>query len=167
MQDPFPHEIGSYFTNEQYAELLINLPADDEYKVYPSYPRRYLYQPTKGFWKDVLEGIAAPYEKYRIQLCRDFPGYQIGPHTDGKDKERTFLFYLATEENEKAGTSLFRPIAKVSGDGHHDFSKFQLVKTVPYKPNTYLTFARSDRSFHGVFPCDIVRNVIQLSVLRS
>jgi hypothetical protein len=164
--EPFPHRTGTKFTAAQYAELLRNLPGDDEYRVYPSYPNRFIFKADKGFWKDVFNDIS-PGGNVRFQLNRDHPGYSLGPHTDGEDKELTCIFYLAEVEVPEAGTSLFVPKGKTRKDTHHGFDEFDLVKTVPYAPNTYLSFKRTDRSFHGVFPCAITRNTIQMTKYRG
>lgn len=162
---PFPHEVGTWLPDDRYREILANLPGDKHYKQYASYQNRSLFNADSGFWGEVLKELTSPYEKASAQLCRDKPGYSIGPHTDGANKLRTFLFYLTDTESD-CGTSLFVPKKAIKDDQHHGFDDFELVETIPYKPNTYLSFERTDKSFHGVLPCRIVRNVLQLSVYR-
>lgn len=83
------------------------------------------------------------------------PGYHIGPHRDPKRAMITCLFYLAREgDNEAYGTQLFR----VAGDAQADYKqtyypeeqgrKCELVKVVPFRPNTLLVFLNS-RGAHG------------------
>ena len=171
---PYRHAIGTGFFEESfYQDMLKSLPPFEEYKQYnEQYKNRYLYlgkngRPAKGIWAEVWKILENPWHGNAVvQLCRDKPGYYIGPHTDKPTKKKTFLFYLTDKEVEGAGTSVFVPEEKVSASGwtHHDFNGFREVKRAPYVPNGYFAFERSDESFHGVFPCSITRNLIQLSV---
>lgn len=174
--DPYPHTIGTgFFTPDRYAEMLANLPPDSDYEQYNAiYAKRYLYlgkgrSPTKGFWGDVWARLQKEFGRTAIiQMVRDLPGYSIGPHTDKESKNETFLFYLTDKDVLNAGTTVFIPKPGFAHRGslHHDFKDFDAVKTAPYVPNGYFGFKRSQNSYHGVFPCDIVRNVIQVSVYR-
>lgn len=174
--DPYRHAIGSgFFPDGLYSEMLRNLPKDEEYSRYnETYKNRYLYcgkggRPKKGFWAEVWRILEAPWAgKAVVQLCRDMPGYFIGPHTDKPSKKTTFLFYLTDKEIPCAGTTMFVPESVDVGDGwtHHGFDGFKAIRTAPYVPNGYFAFERSDVSYHGVFPCEVTRNVIQLSVYR-
>ena len=89
-------------------------------------------------------------------LCRDWPGYSLGPHTDSYQKVVSLIFYLP--ENTKSpelGTSLYIPRDrdfKCEGGPHYNFADFTRVKTLPYIPNTVFGFVKSTQSFHGVEP---------------
>ena len=153
---------------ENYEELISNLPKDDEYRQYGLYPNRYIYDIRNGFWgmiSDEFKDIYGP--QTRTQLCRDLPGYSIGPHTDGREKS-TILYYLAEDDSKvHLGTSIYIPKKKgfrCDGTKHHNFEDFEKVKTIPYLPNTGFGFVRCDWSFHGVEPTDSVRNILQVSI---
>ena len=89
-------------------------------------------------------------------LCRDWPGYSLGPHTDSNQKVVSLIFYLP--ENPKSpelGTSLYMPRDpdfKCEGGPHYDVAEFTRVKTIRYMPNTVFGFVKSNTSFHGVEP---------------
>lgn len=172
IQEPFPHEVGvGAFPPEMYAEMLKQLPDHSDYVQFDSYPRRYMYKTDNGFWRSVFDYLIAPWGNYKtkVQLLRDLPGYEIGPHTDTIKKLKTYIYYVTDKEVEGAGTSLYKP--RLDGftsktGAHYDFDAFELVKSVPYVPNGYFSFERTDKSFHGVRKTDIVRNVIQMAVYR-
>lgn len=87
------------------------------------------------------------------------PGYVITPHRDPKWGFVTSLAYLARNgDNEAYGTQLYR----VQGDDeapsgrpfYIDERRCELVKTVPFRPNTLLAFLNS-RGAHGAsIPAD-------------
>ncbi len=89
-------------------------------------------------------------------LMRDQTGYELGPHTDSPAKLVSLLFYLAPDDTHpELGTSLYLPRDRgffCPGGPHHPFEWFDLVETVPYRPNSMMAFAKSERSFHGVEP---------------
>jgi hypothetical protein len=156
------------FEPDHYQELLDNLPEDSDYRKYKLYPSRYINDCDRGFWAFVSRNFKTAYgEKTRVQLCRDFPGYSIGPHTDGTEKS-SILIYLAKDESQPhLGTSIYVPKRKgfmCNGKKHHKFDDFEKVKTVPYLPNTGFGFIRCGWSFHGVEQTDSVRNVLQVSI---
>ena len=153
---------------KNYQELLDNLPGNDEYVQYRHYPKRYLYPCKDSFWKSLVDEFKERHgPNTRVQLCRDFDGYSIGPHTDGSEKS-TIIYYLATDEKqEHLGTTIYIPKVngfKCDGKKHHDVSGFYKYKTVSYLPNTAFGFYRCDYSFHGVEKTDSVRNVLQVSI---
>lgn len=83
------------------------------------------------------------------RLVRDSDGYRITPHPDGSWMTFTAQVYLPPDDNESAvGTSFYRQTEKQS---------FELVHTVPFRPNTGYCFAVTDRSWHGVEPIKVVR----------
>jgi hypothetical protein len=173
--EPYSHFYQTdVFSPEFYAEMLFNLPSDFEYRQYNTkYAKRYLYDMAtpKTFWSKVDQLFRDVYgNNIRTQLCRDFGGYSIGPHTDGRKESKTILFYLPKDDSQPyLGTSVYVPKDKqftCDGTKHHDFDKFNRVNTAPYVPNTCFGFIRSDNSFHGVEPHSSTRNLIQVSVWR-
>jgi hypothetical protein len=83
------------------------------------------------------------------------PGYHLDPHRDPKRSMLTCLMYLAREgDSEGYGTQIFR----VHGDAEADYKqtyypeqaggRCELVKVVPYRPNSMLVFLNS-RGAHG------------------
>lgn len=89
----------------------------------------------------------------RLMLRR--PGYHLDPHRDPKRSMLTCLMYLAREgDSEAYGTQIFR----VHGDAEADYKqtyypeqaggRCELVKVVPYRPNSMLVFLNS-RGAHG------------------
>jgi hypothetical protein len=89
------------------------------------------------------------------------PGYFIGPHRDPKRAMLTCLFYLAREgDNEAYGTQIFR----VLEDGEAPYKQTyypeqegrtcELVKVVPFKPNTMLVCLNSRGAHGAAIPAD-------------
>jgi hypothetical protein len=89
----------------------------------------------------------------RLMLRR--PRYHLSPHRDPKRSLVTCLIYLAREgDSETYGTQIFR----VHDDGEAgykqtyypeaDGKRCELVRTVPFRPNTMLAFVNS-RGAHG------------------
>lgn len=160
--------LSNVFSKELYRDFLDNLPPDGAYKQYSSkYPNRYIFSGKQDpFWFSVFEQINEK-GKARSQLCRDFPGYSIGPHTDGRKEHITALLYLTDREVPYAGTSLYvhkDPEFTSDGTQHLEFQDFRRFASAPYAPNCGFVFKRSDRSFHGVEPVDVIRNVLQISI---
>lgn len=95
---------------------------------------------------------------YRSQviLSRDLPPYEIGPHTDIPKRILSMIVYLAPGIHAgQLGTTLFSPDDDSFSCGkgiHYGFNGFRAVKTVVFRPNRALIFARSDHSFHGLLP---------------
>lgn len=109
----------------------------------------------------------------RLMLRR--PGYHLDPHRDPKRSMLTCLMYLAREgDSEEYGTQIFR----VHGDAEADYKQTyypeqaggtcELVKVVPYRPNSMLVFLNS-RGAHGAniptdAPADLERYAYQFYV---
>lgn len=89
-------------------------------------------------------------------LMRDKETYTLGPHTDSASKAISALFYLpADDSNVMLGTSLYTPKDKDEAiiPGHHMRREFyDLVATIPYRPNAMLAFPNVPGSLHGVEP---------------
>lgn len=84
--------------------------------------------------------------------------FRARPHTDAVSKIVTAIFYLPRDARMSVfGTSIYRP--KERGFTawkcpHLPHEQFDLVRTVPFVPNSMFVFMKSDRSFHGVEPGD-------------
>jgi hypothetical protein len=89
-------------------------------------------------------------------LVQDVTNYKLGPHTDAPRKVVTMLFYLPADDTQKhLGTSMYLPNDPgftCEGGPHHDRSRFALLHTNPFLPNTLFAFFKTDNSFHGVEP---------------
>ena len=89
-------------------------------------------------------------------LVKDLDGYQIGPHTDIRNRAVSVMFYLPPDESYvDCGTTLYQPRVpgfRSDGSRHFGFEGFEKVETMPCRPNSIFGFARSDMSFHGVEP---------------
>ena len=158
--------------NDFYWDMVDSLPDLKDYRRYSGkYKNRYLYPARDGIWKIVEDSFKDLFgDNIRVQLCRDLPGYSIGPHTDDKKEIMTLLFYLPRNDNHpEAGTSVYEPLDpdfRCDGTKHHVFGLFRKLWTAEYMPNSVFGFIRSDNSFHGVEPSVIVRDLIQVSVWR-
>jgi hypothetical protein len=93
----------------------------------------------------------------RIMLRR--PGYVIEPHRDPKWGFITGLVYLAREgDNEAYGTQLYR--VRDDGDAPNDKpfriepDRCELVRSVPFRPNTLLAFLNSTGAHGASIPAD-------------
>ena len=95
----------------------------------------------------------------RLMLRR--PGYQLGPHRDPKRAMLTCLMYLARDgDSEAYGTQIFR----VHDDEEADYKqtyypeekgrRCELVKVVPFKPNTMLVSLNSHGAHGATIPMD-------------
>lgn len=89
----------------------------------------------------------------RLMLRR--PGYALAPHRDPKRSMITCLFYLARPgDSEVYGTEIYRVIGdRESGYAEtyypgEDGRQCELVKVVPYRPNTMLAFLNASGA-HG------------------
>ncbi|MBS1217232.1 MAG: methyltransferase FkbM family [Proteobacteria bacterium] len=89
-------------------------------------------------------------------LVQDVTNYKLGPHSDAQRKVVTMLFYLPPDNSQlHLGTSLYLandPDFTCPGGPHHDRSKFSLLHTNPFAPNSLFAFFKTDNSFHGVEP---------------
>jgi hypothetical protein len=95
----------------------------------------------------------------RLMLRR--PGYHLGPHRDPKHAMLTCLLYLARDGDSAAyGTQIFRVRDDAEAgykqtyypeeDGH----ACELVKVVPFKPNTMLVSLNSEGAHGATIPTD-------------
>ena len=92
-------------------------------------------------------------------------------HTPTPQKLVTCLIYCAEDdESSDMGTSLFKLKDGFRANSEkyywYDFSQFDEIKRIPYKPNTALLFSPSDISYHGVIEnkSPKIRKVLQYQV---
>lgn len=92
----------------------------------------------------------------RLDLLRDFTGYELGPHTDTRRRLLNVFFYLPRDnDHAHMGTSFYvskDPAFISDGSSHLNFDDFINVYTVPALQNVAAAFFRNDKSFHGVEP---------------
>jgi hypothetical protein len=95
----------------------------------------------------------------RVMLRR--PGYFLAPHRDPKRAMLTCLLYLAKpDDSEEYGTALYR----VAGDAEPSFVETyypeehgqatELVRRVPYRPNSMVVFLNSVGAHGAQIPAD-------------
>lgn len=88
----------------------------------------------------------------RAVFTYDKPGYDLKPHTDVIQKVFTFLFYMPKDHVETLeGTTLLVPKLKgftSNGYGQYRLDDFNIVKTLPFRPNSLLIFHRTNLSWH-------------------
>ncbi|MGE0393549.1 MAG: hypothetical protein AB7I25_03745 [Vicinamibacterales bacterium] len=100
----------------------------------------------------------------RLMLRR--PGYHLDPHRDPKRAVVTSLLYFARPHDSEAhGTQIFR----VAGDREATFTetyypeeaggRCELVKLVPFRPNTALMFVNSGGAHGADIPADASRKI--------
>lgn len=176
--------VDDFFPEDTYKKILGTLPnikyeEIEKTRGTKGYPKRFTGQTPEfiakallgGDFKKVLLskfGITDNNYTEDILLVRDNPGYAIPPHTDSLSKVITVLIYLPEDNSmEDEGTSIFIPEKNgfICKDGrHYNFEDFFKVKTMPFRPNSMFAFARTDNSFHGVEPCNHVRNVLLYNI---
>jgi hypothetical protein len=93
----------------------------------------------------------------RIMLRR--PGYVISPHRDPKWGFLTGLMYLARKGDDEAhGTKLYRVAHDEDAPSGHAYyvepARCELVKAVPFRPNTLLVFLNSSGAHGASIPAD-------------
>ena len=112
----------------------------------------------------------------QASLIKDFKKYKLGVHTDTTKKFLSFLFYIP--KNKKLidlGTALYRSKKEipytgeksnihVATDSTDDY--FELVKKIPFLPNSLLVFPRTNYSFHGVEKINIEQSERNLIILN-
>ncbi|MBI2993498.1 MAG: hypothetical protein HYY48_04885 [Gammaproteobacteria bacterium] len=100
-------------------------------------------------WSDFWDQM-----KKELFLHRHEPNYHIGPHTDIPTRIFTCIFAFSDRPGyEDFGTQLLRPtdrFVRCWGRQHYDTEGFEVVKTAPYAPNSFLLFFKTRQSFHAV-----------------
>ena len=89
-----------------------------------------------------------------VELMYDRSGFELAPHTDGARKLVTGLLYVADPGDPvELGTVLYEPLRpdfSSSGRGLTSHDQVRPFARAPYVANAFLSFARTDRSLHGV-----------------
>lgn len=186
--DPFPYLfIEEVWPTDLFSEMQNTFPKRykslEKGRGVKGYPQRFVAEPTGDSWVIAISALkAGPLKKALIEkfgligdeftdealLIRDKPGYAIGPHTDSPLKVISALFYLPIMESD-AGTSLYvpkDPDFRCAGGPHYPVKQFNLVKTLPFKPNSLFAFLKSDISFHGVEKTTVTRDILLYDVQR-
>ena len=106
-------------------------------------------------------------------LVRDYSTYRLPPHTDSPKKVVSALFYLPSDESlSYLGTSIYVPKNRThvsDGTAFESRDAFDLVTTMPYRPNCLFAFVRTDDSFHGVEPlteAEVRRDLLLYDIKR-
>jgi hypothetical protein len=151
-QKAFWSEVNSFIAGQRFAGHIIN-------KFAPFIAQRFQQAGRQ-------ENISL-----RLDLLRDFAGYELGPHTDTRRRLLNLFFYLPGDnDHPHLGTSFYVPRSPgyaSDGSSHLVFDDFINVYTVPARRNVVAGFFRTDQSFHGVEPVTEVgyaRNALALSM---
>ena len=144
-------EIGSWLLGGLFAQAIAN-------KFMPVLAKRFGNDATPALYDEAF-------------IVSDTTSYSLGPHTDSAPKVLSALFYLPPDDSlAHLGTSLYVPKDhkfRCTGGPHHPFDKFERVMTMPFVPNSFLAFARTDVSFHGVQPItgpSVRRDILQYDI---
>ena len=108
-----------------------------------------------------LRANAMPQSVSGGRLMLRSPGYHLDPHRDPKHTMLTCLLYLARPgDSETYGTQIFR----VAGDADASYKQTyypqqeghscELVKVVPFRPNSMLVFLNSRGAHGATIPAD-------------
>jgi hypothetical protein len=114
------------------------------------------------FGSDFLpQANALPHSASGGRLMLRRPGYHLDPHRDPKRSMLTCLMYLARAgDSEAYGTQIFRVYDDQEADYKQtyypeaDGRKCELVKVVPFKPNSMLVFLNSRGAHGATIPVD-------------
>lgn len=95
--------------------------------------------------------------KYRDELLYiiDTRGYYLAPHSDLPTKIFSALIYMPDEDNDivrQYGTNILKPVEEGYTDDGNTFYKnrpFNIVKTLPFVPNSLLVIIKANNSFHS------------------
>lgn len=175
-EDPFLHiRMGDVFPAGLYDAMTHNLPPDTAYHDLAhrdakredgtSTRQQFTFKPSERLgltaeqqdvWRKVYHALVSPEVegalrrvlridpalklRPRLSLICDLPGYRIGIHPDVPSKVITCQFYLPKVTGSHEGSCFYRR----GGKG------FELVKTMPFEPNTGYAFAVRPDSWHGV-----------------
>lgn len=112
--------------------------------------------------------------KNGVEVIYDQTGFNLAPHTDGQAKVVTGLLYFPQPgDPEDMGTHIYAakdpdsllPI-HLSGEKALTVGESVHCGYAPYRRNTMLLFARTDRSFHGVpmSASENARRVVQAAI---
>ncbi len=109
---------------------------------------------------DVSEGRAEAAAE--MLLMRDKESYMLNPHMDSPSKAISALFYMPPDESQiMQGTSVYslkQDVAAFPGGYHAPRENFELMGTMPFRPNTVFAFPNLQDSYHGVEPFGLNQN---------
>jgi hypothetical protein len=110
-------------------------------------------------FRDRANGMAQAVTGGRVMLRR--PGYHLSPHRDPKRSMLTCLMYFAgAKDNDAYGTDIFRVLDDREATYTQTYypeqngSRCELVKRVPFCPNTMLVFLNSTGAHGATIPDD-------------
>jgi hypothetical protein len=171
--DPFPHIVLSpALSEEDYAALLGSWPekmlvGHNPTKAYEVPPVEYAWKPSMAALIKKLLKIQGEPTLGRFALRHK--GYQLLPHLDNISFKGTVIHYLPYPgQGAGAGTQLFKaaePYDRTWLDRaayfHTKEIPCELVKTIPFLPNTVLAFPNTPLSAHGLAPLTESRRLYQ------
>ena len=172
--DPFPHIVlNPALSEEDYAALLTSWP-DGEMKVGINPAKAYEVPVTDFSWKPSLAALIRQLLQVQGEptigrFALRHAGYQLLPHLDNISFKATVIHYLPyPHQGTDAGTCLYRPEipfqrgwADRAAYFHRSNIPCELVKTIPFRPNTVLAFPNTPVSAHGLAPLTESRRLYQ------
>ena len=142
-EDEFVRSAFRSLLTEEFAHLLLSIFTDD------ILARNLDNGDDTGSGPDIL---------LETFLIRDRANYSLGPHTDSPKKLISCLLYLPPDDSHlELGTSIYLPKDRAftcPGGPHHKFEDFEHVSTIPYRPNRFVAFPKTNAGFHGVEKVD-------------
>jgi hypothetical protein len=92
--------------------------------------------------------------KPNFKITIDRRNYSLGPHKDHPARFASALFYLPLDAYaEDLGTCIYRrkePEWIFDNGLHGNFKDFELIRRIPYRPNTGIVFLNMGNAYHGV-----------------
>ena len=171
--DPFPHLVfDPALSEEDYAALLASWPEE----MITGFNAAKAYEvPTIDFsWKPSLAALIKTMldvqgEPTIGRFALRHAGYQLKPQLDNISFKATVIHYLPyLDQGADARTDIYRPEEPLHRDWadraayfHNSKIPCELVKTVPFKPNTVLAFPNTPVSAHGLAPLTESRRLYQ------
>jgi hypothetical protein len=171
--EPFPHLVmDPALSEEDYAALLKSFP--DEMIVGHNPAKAYEVPTTDFSWKPAMATLIKELLKVQGEFtigrfALRHAGYQLLPHLDNISFKATVIHYLPfPNQGPDAGTCLYKasePLLRDWADRaayfHRSKIPCELVKVVPFKPNTILAFPNTPVSAHGLAPLTESRRLYQ------
>lgn len=132
----FWHEVGAWLLGGQFASMVLS-------KFSHFLDQRFGDARSQAFDNEAM-------------LVQDYSTYNLTPHTDRPSKVISFLFYLPEDDSlAHLGTSIYLPKDRrqvSDGTDHLPREAFDLLTTMPFRPNTLFGFVKTPNAFHGVEP---------------
>lgn len=189
---PFPHiSVNMFFHPVVFGMLCSHMPSQLHFKTLQELARVSASYPTERkvvpldmlrelpYWGEVVKWLASDRflavmcAKFSIDaiyppdilLCRDDPGYFLGPHTDAPHKRLSMIVYLSEESTPdyQRGTHIYLPRKygfACPGGPHYNAADFARIATFPYAQNHAFAFKKTNNSFHGVEKAPESRTVL-------